>query len=155
MLSVLNQQDRFDRLMARLRLAAAVTPELMSDIVAGACVRFQVFRRLGKTARLEKLIAAAAWSDAALALIEIELPAWTLRRLVYDDGEWFCSLSKQPNLPIEFDDTADARHGMLPLAILGALIEARRRGDVARDTDPPTVAQARLPNTAFCCDDFA
>ena len=155
MLSVLNQQDRFDRLMARLRLAAAVTPELMSDIVAGACVRFQVFRRLGKTARLEKLIAAAAWSDAALALIEIELPAWTLRRLVYDDGEWFCSLSKQPNLPIEFDDTADARHGVLPLAILGALIEARRSSDVARDTDPPTVRQARLPNTAFCCDDFA
>ena len=28
---------------------------------------------------------------AALALVELELPAWKLRRLIYEDGEWLCS----------------------------------------------------------------
>lgn len=157
MLSVLNPQERFDRLTIRLRLTTAVTSELVSDIVAGACIRFPVFRRLGMTARIEKLIEAAAWTDVALAIIEIELPAWRLRRLVYDDGEWFCSLSRQPNLPVELDDTADARHGVLPLAILSAFVEARRSSSsVARKTGSPVVPQVRpaIAN-AVCCDNFA
>lgn len=156
MLSVLNPQERFDRLTTRLRLATAVTSELVSDVVAEACIRFLAFRRFGMTARIEKLIEAAAWTDVALALIEIELPAWTLRRLVYDDGEWFCSLSRQPNLPVELDDTADARHGVLPLAILGAFVEARRSSSVARETGSPVVPQVRpaIADTV-CCDNFA
>jgi len=39
-------------------------------------------------ARIDQLIEARAWNDAALALVELELPAWKLRRLVYEDGEW-------------------------------------------------------------------
>ena len=156
MLSDRKYQERFDWLLARLRLATAVTPDLVSDVFSGACIRLRVFRKLGMTARIDKLIEAAAWSDLALALIEIELPAWTLRRLVYDDGEWFCSLSRQPNLPVELDDTADARHGVLALAILGAFVEARRRSSVARETGSPTVPQVRpaIAN-AVCCDNFA
>jgi hypothetical protein len=71
-----------------------------------ACTRLPA----GKAARIDQLIDAGAWNDAALALIELELPAWKLRRLVYEDGEWLCSLSRQPNLPLALDDTADARH---------------------------------------------
>src|SRR6476659_10952614 len=78
-------------------------------------------------ARIDQLIEARAWDDAALALIELELPAWKLRRLVYEDGEWLCSLSSHPNLSVALDDTVDARHEVLPLAILSAFIEARRR----------------------------
>ena len=55
-------------------------------------------------ARIDQLIEARAWNDAALALVELELPAWKLRRLVYEDGEWHCSLSRQPNLPVALED---------------------------------------------------
>jgi hypothetical protein len=51
--------------------------------------------KAGKAARIDQLIKAGAWSDAALTLIELELPAWKVRRLVYEDGEWFCSLSTE------------------------------------------------------------
>jgi hypothetical protein len=149
-------EDRHDRLMEQLRLAPALTADLISNVVAGACTRLPVLNKAGKAARLDQLIGAGAWSDATFALIELELPAWKLRRLVYDDGEWFCSLSKQPNLPVEFDDTADARHEVLPLAILSAFLEARRGTNAARETSSPTVPQVRpTSGYAICCDNFA
>jgi len=91
-------------------------------------------KRAGKAARIAQLIEAGAWDDAALALIELELPAWKLRRLVYEDGEWFCALSRQPNLPVALDDTVDASHEVLSLAILSAFVEARRRASAMRET---------------------
>jgi hypothetical protein len=156
MLSDPKHEERLDQLTKRLRLAAAVTSDLISDVIADSCIRVQVLRRAGKTARIDHLIEAGAWSDVALALIELELPAWKLRRLVYEDGEWFCSLSKQPHLPVTLDDTADAVHDVLPLAMLSAFIEARRVSSVARETSAPNVPQVR-PATAnaICCDNFA
>ena len=47
-----------------------------------------------------------------------------------EDGEWFCALSRRPELPIELDDCAEARNEVLVLAILDALAEAREK-------DPP------------------
>ena len=119
-------EDRLDALEEQLRRAPALTPDLISNVIADACTRLPVMKRAGKAARIDQLIEAGAWSDAALALIELELPAWKLRRLVYEDGEWHCSLSRHPNLPAALDDTADASHEVLPLAILAALIEAHR-----------------------------
>jgi len=81
-----------DALEAQLRRAHAVTPDLISNVIADACVRLPVMKRAGKAARIDQLIEAGGWDDAALALIELELPAWKLRRLVYEDGEWLCSL---------------------------------------------------------------
>jgi hypothetical protein len=75
-------EDRLDRLMEQLRLAPALTADLISNVVAGACTRLPVLHRAGKAARIDQLIEAGAWSDAALALIELELPAWKLRRLI-------------------------------------------------------------------------
>jgi hypothetical protein len=149
-------EDRLDRLMEQLRLSPALTADLITNVVADACTRLPVLNKAGKAARLDQLIEAGAWSDAALALIELELPAWKLRRLVYEDDEWFCSLSKQPNLPVEFDDTADARHAVLPLAILCAFVEARRRASAAREISSPTVPQVR-PTSGYtvCSDNFA
>lgn len=156
MMSDPKHQDRLDRLTEQLRFAQAVTGELVVSIVSDACTRLPVLKQAGKAARVDQLIAACAWSDAAFALIELELPAWQLRRLVYEDGEWFCSLSKQPNLPVALDDTADARHEVLPLAILSAFVEARRASSVARETKSPTVPQIwpALDNSV-CCDNFA
>jgi hypothetical protein len=118
--------DHLDGLTQRLRVAASLTPDLIADVVSHACARLPALEKAGRTAQIDRLIEASAWSDVALALIEIELPMWKLRRLIYEDGEWFCSLSKEPNLPVQFDDTADARHDVLPLAILSAFVEARR-----------------------------
>jgi hypothetical protein len=156
MLSDQKNADGLDRLAEQLRLAPALTADLISNVVADACTRLPILNKGGKAARLDQLIEAGAWSDAALALIELELPAWKLRRLVYEDGEWFCSLSKQPNLPVAIDDTADARHEVLPLAILSAFVEARRGTSAARETGSPTVPKVRpTSGYAICCDNFA
>ena len=151
-----NRESRLDRLADQVRLALALTPDLISKVIADACTRLPVLSRAGKAARIDRFVEAGAWNDAVLALIELELPAWNLRRLVYEDGEWLCSLSKQPNLPMALDETADATHDVLPLAILGAFFEARRRNTVSHETSLPTVPQVRLaPDCAVCCDNFA
>jgi hypothetical protein len=149
-------EDRLDRLTEQLRLAPALTCDLISTVMAEACSRLPVLRSAGKTARVDRLIEAGAWNDAALALIELELPVWKLRRLVCEDGQWFCSLSKQPKLPVDLDETADANHDVLPLAILGAFVEARRMAGAVHKIRPQTVPQIRPKSGhAVCCDNFA
>jgi hypothetical protein len=149
-------EEHLDALEAQLRRAPALTRDLISNVIAGACTRLPVMKRAGKAARIDQLIEAGAWDDAALALIELELPAWKLRRLLYEDGEWLCSISRQPNLPVALDDTADASHGVLPLAILSAFIEARRGASAMRETRLQTVPQVRLTSGyAVCCDNFS
>ena len=102
------------------------------------------------------MLANAAWTDAAFMLIAMELPAWTVRRLVYEDGEWICTLSRQPNLPPEIDDTVDTHHPALPLAILSALVEARTKTAGAAQTGPSRVPQiGQVRDHVLCCDNFA
>ena len=156
MLSNPKYEDRLDRLTEQLRLAPTLTADLVSDVVADACTRILVLNRAGKAVWIDRLIEAGAWSDVALALIEFELPTWKLRHLIYEDGEWFCSLSKQPNLPVALDDTADARHEVLPLAILSAFVEARRKTSAVREPNLPAVPQVRpTSGNTICCDNFA
>jgi hypothetical protein len=105
--------------------------------------------------RINQLIEADAWLDAALALIDVKLPGWTLRRIVYEDGRWLCTLSRHAALPREFDDTAEADHEVLPLAILLAYLEACRRSRASGAIES-TVPQIRPDATVpICCDDFA
>jgi hypothetical protein len=147
---------RLDRLTEQLRSARALDRALFVGVVADACTRLPVLKQAGKASRIDRLIEAGAWTDAALALIEIELPGWTLRRLVYEDGEWLCSLSAEPRLPLALDDVADARHEVLPVAILAAFLEARRRVSAARETGSPAVPQVRpIADGAICCDNFS
>jgi hypothetical protein len=124
-------------------------PTTLAEHIAAHC------RDRGHTdevTRILRLAEAEAWTDAALALIELELPRWTLRRLAHEDGEWFCWLSRRPELPIELDDCAEARSELPVLAILDALAEARRKDCVApmrranRAAPPPTVTPT--------CDNF-
>jgi hypothetical protein len=139
----------------RLRRAPAAGPEIFGAII-DACTRIWVLRKAGKAGRVAQLLAAGAWTDAALALIELELPAWTLRRLVYEDGEWLCSLSRQPNLPLAIDDVVDAHHPVLPLAILSALIEVGAKSEFIPQSSPHRVPQVRPATaSAMCCDNFA
>ena len=74
--------------------------------------------RNAKADRIEQLIQSQAWTDAALALIELELPQWQLRRLVYDDGEWYCALSRQREMPDWLDQSVESHHADLARAIL-------------------------------------
>jgi hypothetical protein len=101
------------------------------------------------------MIEAGANTDAVLRLTDFAVPQWRLRRLACEDGEWHCSLSKQPWLPLGFDETAEATHESLPLAILIALVEARRLGQTrltaARSVPPVRPAQMY----SFSCDNYA
>jgi len=63
-------EDPLDALEAQLRRAHAVTPDLISNVIADACVRLPVMKRAGKAARIDQLIEAGG-DDAALALIEL------------------------------------------------------------------------------------
>jgi hypothetical protein len=147
--------NQLQLLADRLRLAPASGPEIFGAVV-DAGTRIPVLRKAGKAGRFDQLLAVGAWTDAALALVELELPAWTLRRLVYEDGEWFCSLSQQPNLPLAIDDIIDAHHPVLPLAILSALIEAGAKPEFRPQSSLHRVPQVR-PATgyAMCCDNFS
>src|ERR1700727_3146859 len=102
----------------RLRNAQAVTAELLSDIIGETCRRFPSMGQSGKTVRIERLIESGAWTDAVLALIDLELPLWQVRRIVYDEGEWHCALSRQRELPEWLDQSIETRHTDLPLATL-------------------------------------
>jgi hypothetical protein len=153
--------DRNDKtpefhLLETVRLAHAVQPELISQIIAESCPRLHRLNRNGKAVtRVEKLIQCAAWLELALFLVELELPGWVVRRVAYDEGEWQCSFSRYPNLPLEFDDTVDTHHEVLPLAILTSLLEIRiRRAKGAIKTS--AVPQIRpAPGHVVCCDNFS
>jgi len=143
----------------RLRQAPSADPEIFSAVVA-TCGRVAVLKTAGKAARLDRMLTNAAWTDAAITLIALELPAWAIRRLVYEDGEWICTLSRQLNLPPEIDDAVDSHHPVLPLAILSALIEARARKTDHSQTDPfraPQIGQVtdQASDRVLCCDNFA
>jgi hypothetical protein len=147
--------DLPDRLDEKLQLACRPTPEFFTKLAAAACVRLAALRGTAPAARLERLIATGAWTDAAIALVELEIPAWKIRRLVHEDGEWLCSLSRQPNLPVALDDLVEARHEKLPLAILAALVEARRIRGAAPAASPTVPHVAVRPEQIICCDNFA
>jgi len=119
--------DHYDPLAlgTRLTAATAVTPELMSDVIDKACLHLSSPEQNEKTKRLRRLIDAEAWADAALALIELELPLWQVRRMDYDEGEWHCALSRQRELPDWLDQPIEARHPNLELALLDVLVETQ------------------------------
>ena len=149
------QAIALDRLDDALRLAPALGRELFRIVIDSGGTRLRALRQSGKAVRIDRLIEASAWTEAALALIALEMPAWKLRRLAYENGEWLCSLSRQPHLPIEIDDTVEVSHDALALAVLRALVEARRRSIAA----PGTISAAPdvLPTSdrMICCDNFA
>lgn len=147
------EEERLDRLEARLHDAKALTPDLVTELISGACPRIA---GLGASAqeRVVRLTESGAHADAALTLIELELPQWKLRRLECDDGEWHCTLSKQPWLPLGFDKTVEATHRILPLAIVMALVQARHFGFTSSTTSRvPQVKSATIYSVS--CDNYS
>jgi hypothetical protein len=140
----------------RLRDADTVTAKLMSELVAATCRRYPSVGRTAKTARIERLIGSQAWTDAALALIDLELPQWQVRRIAYDEGEWHCALSRAREIPEWLDQSIESRHANLPLAVLSAYLDARYVSAPSPRTSVPAVPRdANAFYTPFCCDNFA
>ena len=99
---------------------------------------------------------AEAWMDAALALIDLELPLWQARRIAYDEGEWHCALSRQRELPEWLDQSIEVHHADLPLAILSAFVEAMRSSAPRSRTSVPTVPhEVNALYQPLCCDNFS
>ena len=143
-------------LIDRLRNAVETNAALMTEIMETACRRFPSSGQSEKTARIEQLIRSGAWTDAALALIDLELPQWPVRRLAYDEGEWYCALSRQRELPDWLDQSIEARHADLALAILSAFLEAQRvSAPSSRPSVPVVTRTATRLYEPVCSDNFA
>jgi hypothetical protein len=154
--SACDDRERLDRLADELRLTPVLTPSLISRVVTDACTRLPGMAKAGRAARLDRLVRAEAWIDAVLALIDLELPMWRPCRLIYDGGEWVCSLSRHPDIPFEFDDTVDGRHEAPAIAILLSFVEAKRLLATSERVSAPSVPQVAPTEAAytFCCDNF-
>jgi hypothetical protein len=139
----------------RLGSAREVARPLMLEVLETACRRFPSPGQSERTARLTRLIDAEAWADAALVLIEIELPLWQVRRIAYDDGEWYCALSRERELPDWLDAAIEARHPDLALALLSAFAEAQAQTAQAPRPSVPTVRPLLDPlYQPMTCDNF-
>ncbi|WP_298242482.1 hypothetical protein [uncultured Bradyrhizobium sp.] len=124
----------------RLRNTQVMTRPLMLEMIDKACRRFPSLGQSERTARLMRLIEAEAWTDAALALMELELPLWRVRRIAYDEGEWHCALSRERELPDWLDAAVEGCHGDLALALLSAFVEVQA---LAAETPRPSVPSVR------------
>jgi hypothetical protein len=155
-MSLASECLNLNELDARLCRAPALTAELLSDIVSSVCTRFALLRNSERAARVEQVIRSGAWTDAALALLALELPQWQLRRLIYDDGEWHCALSSQREMPEWLDQSIEAHHTDLPIAILRAFVNARQATAPATRTSVPSAPRASGGHyEPVCCDNFA
>jgi hypothetical protein len=140
----------------RLRDAGTVTPALIADVISGSVRGLSPPWQAVRSKRVGQLIRLGAWTEAALELIELELPQWKMRRLVYDAGEWYCALSRQRELPDWLDQAVEGRHPDLALALLTALIEARCQASDAQATRVPRAPQgANAVFETMLSDNFA
>lgn len=155
LLASINHHDPAE-LSDRIYDAPTANATLLHEIIDMTCPRFASRGRSSTTARIERLLSAGAFAEAALALIDLELPPWRLRRIAYDGGEWYCALSRGRELPDWLDQPVEARHRDLALAILAAFVEAQ---SASAPTGRPSVpASPRQPNALYvtmCCDNFA
>ena len=138
-MTMLLEPQKTAELADRIRDACSVTAEFLAEIIDATSRRLASQSRRAKSTRVERLIQAQAWTDAGLALIDLELPQWQVRRIAYDEGEWHCALSRQRELPEWLDQSIETHHADLPLAILSAFIDAQCVSAPASRTSVPTV----------------
>lgn len=113
-----------ERLTTKLARAGHPSASLFIEAVA-ASPRLTVLKAMGKTGRLDRLVACEAWTEAAMELLALDAPGWSVQRLCRDDGEWLCTLTRFPDLPAWLDDCIESRHPVLALAIVDALVGIR------------------------------
>src|SRR5215467_7825658 len=74
-----------------------------------------------------------------------------------EDGEWCCTVGSQWPVPDWLDETIVFSHELLPLAIVGALLDATRQGAAAAPRAASVLrGQPHLSDAAtVSCDNFA
>ena len=150
-----DRAEQLADLMDQLHVSENLTADLMSRVAATICGLSPPSDRL-RSSRIERFVAAGAWTEAALALVDGELPQWKLRRLVYDDQQWHCALSRQRELPEWLDQAIETSHSDCAIAVLAGVVEAARQStpeDIARERLVPRVSLKR--DDLICCDNFA
>ncbi|MDB5632846.1 MAG: hypothetical protein JWR49_1701 [Tardiphaga sp.] len=154
-MTLLSEHHHFRPADDRFADVPAPTADLFADILV-VCPRAKTMAHSAAAARLAQLIDAGAWTDAALALLALELPRWQVRRLAYDDGEWYCALSDHREMPDWLDASVETHHADMALAVLSAVLQARLEGHTS---DRPEVAMGPdAPSTSYepiCCENFA
>ena len=70
-----------DRLEHAVRQALKPRGDLFSKIIASACTRVPALEKSEQGRSIRRLIEAEAWIEAALALVEFELPGWQVAGL--------------------------------------------------------------------------
>jgi len=142
-------------LSERIHDAAAATGNLLREIAEATCRRSPSIGQRAKNERIERLLDADALAEAALALIDLSLPQWQVRRIAYDGGEWYCALSRERELPDWLDQAIEAHHHDLALAILAAFVEVQGASAPKERTSVPAVRPEATALYAQCCDNFA
>ena len=149
------KQAALDALDGVLQSAQEPSPDHLTMIVSGgACTRIPLLAKAEAFDRLMHLAKIGAWTEAAFLLIALELPLWRVRRLTYENGEWLCSLSHQLNLPMTFDDCAEATHEVLPMAMLCAFVEACRRRHAMQESVSSVPHIQPWPEQIICCENY-
>jgi len=157
MLSLLHPHDPSESLQREIRNADVVTADLVSAVLELALAHCAPSDQGPQPKRIRELIAARAWTDAALALVALDRSR-VLRHVIYDEGEWCCALGSLAPLPAWLDDTIECAHAELPLAILGALVEAFAIKSAPAPTAtsvPRSRAEPRNLTAYVDCDNFA
>lgn len=151
-----SRSKRLTAIANRLCEASSNTNDLVTAVATEVC-RDEQNGQNHIPAQLRGLIAAGAWTDAGLALIADRLPHWKLRRLAYDEGQWHCALSLQPDLPDWLDQAIETSHWDLSLAILSACVEGLRQlPEIPEATRTPTVPRVRAArDEVIVCENFA
>lgn len=149
------QHDNEILLSGLLHDSPAITAPLVRDVMTLVCRRHSHPGRASALARIERLIAEEAWAEVALALIDLELPQWQLRRIAYDGGAWHCALSRGREVPEWLDETVEASHPDLPGALLEAFLEGLRIVEPLGWPSVPAVPRDSAPYAILCCDNFS
>jgi hypothetical protein len=135
--------------------AGKLAPGLFWRFLETACPRSAALGATTAAAAIRRLAEAGAWTDAAFALVRLELPLWSVRRLIYDDGGWRCTMSRQPHLPDWLDDAVEGHHPNLAIAILLALMAARQSTQAPETPALDAHNDRSARSLSICCDNFS
>lgn len=140
--------------MDQLRTADSPSIQLLSSIKK-RCHRIAASLQSPVALQIDRLTLTGAWTEAALALLEAELPFWKLRGLAYDDGRWFCAISRQRELPEWLDQAVEADHENLSLAILSAFVAALLESSASKQVSVPAARLRDEQYVTLDCGNFA
>lgn len=133
---------------------SAMSPEILRRLVGCACVRLPKSVGTKDPSLFWRLINFGAWTDGAMLLIHLEMPPWRLRRLVQEEGQWLCSLSREPFLPMEIDETVQGRHENEAVALFLAFLHLRQNPPEPKEDQCPQPSDPQSKGTSMCCDNF-